>query len=143
MTLEVVEVARSLMSPVSNSSKTSRRGRRTEEFALPCAGTIRYVAEIKLEEKHLRTIKKILVQHLPQARVLAFGSRVSGTPRKYSDLDLAVEMPISLNIRTLGKLKDALEDSNLPICVDIVDWHQASYEFRKTVSMQGMIVFQP
>ena len=113
------------------------------EFAPPSADTIRYVAEIQLEDKHLQTIRKILAEHLPQARVLAFGSRVTGKPRTYSDLDLAVELANPLDIRTLCKLKDAMEDSDVPICVDIVDWHQASDEFKKSVSMQGMSVIEP
>lgn len=113
------------------------------EFALLPDAKIRYVAGIKLQEKHLQTIKKILAQHLPQARVLAFGSRVSGEPRKYSDLDLAIELPQPLSLRSLRKLKDALEDSDLPICVDIVDWHQADDEFRTVVAKQGMSVVQP
>ena len=110
--------------------------------ALPPDAGLRYMTGIDLDDRHLQTIKKILAQHLPHARVFAFGSRVSGKPRKYSDLDLAVELPNPLDIRTLRKLKDALEDSDLPICVDIVDWHQASDEFRKIVSMQGMCVLQ-
>lgn len=100
------------------------------------------MAGIKLEDKHVQTIKTILAQHLPQAKVFAFGSRVSGEPRKYSDLDLAVELPQPLGLRTLRKLKDALEDSDCPICVDIVDWHQASEEFRTYVAEQGISVVQ-
>ena len=113
------------------------------EATLSSNARVRYVTAITLDDKHLRTIKKILAQHLPQARVFAFGSRVSGKPRKYSDLDLAIEMPQPLDLRSLRKLKDALEDSDLPICVDIVDWNQASDDFRTAVAAQGISIVQP
>ena len=113
------------------------------EFALPLNAQARYVAGVMLEYKHLQAVQKILAQHLAQARVFAFGSRVSGKPRKYSDLDLAVDMPQPLGLRTLRELQDALEDSDLPMCVDIVDWNQASDSFRMAVAAQGISVIQP
>ena len=94
---------------------------------------------IQLPPAHLTLVQAILADHVPQARVLAFGSRVSSKPRKYSDLYLAIIQPEPLSLRTISRLKTAFEDSDLPICVDLVDWNQADSEFKAMVAKQGMV----
>jgi predicted nucleotidyltransferase len=94
---------------------------------------------LHLAPAHLSLVQVILADHLPQARVLAFGSRAVGTPRKYSDLDLAIIQPEPLTLRAISRLKNAFEDSDLPICVDVVDWNQADSEFKAMVAAQGMV----
>jgi uncharacterized protein len=97
---------------------------------------------LHLAPAHLSIVQAILADHPPQARVLAFGSRAAGTPRKYSDLDLAIIQPEPLTLRTISRLKIAFEDSDLPICVDAVDWNQADSEFKAMVTKQGMVELQ-
>ena len=97
---------------------------------------------IQLPESHLQIIQSILAQQVPQAQIFAFGSRVNGTPRKYSDIDLAIASSQPLGLRKLRQLKDAFEDSNLPICVDIVDWTLADADFKAAVEAQGMAALQ-
>ena len=99
-------------------------------------------ANLHLAPAHMALVQSILADHLPQARVLAFGSRTAGTPRKYSDLDLAVIQPEPLTLRVISRLKTAFEDSDLPICVDVVDWNQADNEFKAMVTKQGMVELQ-
>jgi predicted nucleotidyltransferase len=45
---------------------------------------------IELDKQHLDTVVSILRQHVPDLEVRAFGSRVAGTAREFSDLDLAL-----------------------------------------------------
>ena len=99
----------------------------------------RPVPAVHLTTTHLTLVQAILAAQVPQARVLAFGSRVSGTPRKYSDLDLAIIQPEPLTLRDISRLKHAFEDSDLPICIDVVDWNQADSEFKTMVSAKGMV----
>ena len=47
---------------------------------------------IQLAPLHLQAIQSILARQVPQAQVFAFGSRVNGKPRKYSDIDLAIAL---------------------------------------------------
>ena len=96
-------------------------------------------ASLHLAPAHLALVQAILANHLPQARVVAFGSRAAGSPRKYSDLDLAIIQPEPLALRTISRLKSAFEDSDLPICIDVVDWNQADSEFKAMVAAQGMV----
>ena len=99
-------------------------------------------ASLHLAPAHLSIVQAILADHIPLARVLAFGSRAAGTPRKYSDLDLAIIQPEPLTLRVISRLKIAFEDSDLPICVDVVDWNQADSEFKAMVVKQGMVALQ-
>ena len=95
--------------------------------------------ELQLSPEHLRMVREVLAHWLPDAQVLAFGSRVSGTARKFSDLDLTIVSSTPLDWRLLGKVRDAFEDSDLPICVD---WSQADAGFKATVERQGMVVLR-
>ena len=99
-------------------------------------------ANLQLAPAHLNMVQAILGDHVPHARVLAFGSRAAGTPRKYSDLDLAIIQPEPLTLRTISRVKSAFKDSDLPICVDVVDWNQADSEFKAMVARQGMVELQ-
>ena len=69
---------------------------------------------IKLEKKYLNEIQAILRKCSPGCEVRAFGSRIDGSARKYSDLDLAVVGDGPLSFETMGKLKEAFSESDLP-----------------------------
>ena len=98
--------------------------------------------ELQLSPEHLRMVREVLAHWLPDAQVLAFGSRVTGAARKFSDLDLAIVSSTPLDWRLLGKVRDAFEDSDLPMCVDLVDWSQADAGFKAMVGRQGMVVLR-
>ena len=85
-------------------------------------------------------VRKILVKRVPQYEVWAFGSRVTGTTKRYSDLDLAVisEKPLSMKIR--AALADDFSESDLPWRVDVVDWAATSESFQKIIERQKVVV---
>lgn len=74
-------------------------------------------------------LKPIL--ELAGIKFYAFGSRVKGTNQKFSDLDLCYKDPIDKKV--LRDIKFALEDSNLPIFVDIVDYNSCSESFKNLI----------
>lgn len=88
---------------------------------------------IDVRPEHLETIRRILAEHVPECEVRAFGSRVTGTARDHSDLDLAVVGPRALGSEILRLLKEAFEESDLPFRVEVLDWHVASDSFRKVI----------
>ena len=57
-------------------------------------------------------------------------------------LDLAIIQTEPLTLRIISRLKSAFEDSNLPICVDVVDWNQADSAFKAMVTKQVMAELQ-
>jgi uncharacterized protein len=91
---------------------------------------------IDVKDSDLGIIKSILKKNLSdyKCEVRAFGSRVTGKAKKFSDLDLAVvkkgkEIPLSV----LESIKDELSASNLPFTVDIVDYNSISNKFREII----------
>jgi predicted nucleotidyltransferase len=88
---------------------------------------------IDLPQEQLDQIRAIVRQHVHGGEVFAFGSRVSGRARKFSDLDLMIKADGTVPWRTLADLREAFEGSDLPIVVDVVDWNSCSEQFRKQV----------
>lgn len=65
--------------------------------------------------------------------VWAYGSRVQGDARKYSDLDLVVRGDEPIEQDVLFWLKEAFETSDLPFRVDILDWNRISDAFKDRI----------
>lgn len=61
----------------------------------------------------------------------AYGSRVKGTHRKFSDLDVCITDPIS--DLDMFYLKEAFEESDLPFKVDVRRWHDMSKDFQTII----------
>lgn len=91
------------------------------------------MSEIDISPEDLRSILDILRIHVPEYEVWAFGSRVNGQAREFSDLDLALKTDKPLPPIRLVELKDAFSESDLPFRVDIVDWAAISGDFRKII----------
>lgn len=90
--------------------------------------------------EYLHIIMQILQKHVPQYAVWAFGSRVKGTAKPYSDLDLAVittEQALPLSVH--AALAEAFSESDLPWKVDIVDWQLASPDFRRIIESHYIV----
>ena len=88
---------------------------------------------IDLPPLYLEIIKRILKEYVPGCDVRVFGSRVNGTAKKHSDLDLAVVDKEKIPTRKMNALREAFEDSDLPIRVDVLDWYAISAEFRAII----------
>lgn len=89
---------------------------------------------IDLRADLLNLVRTITKKYVPHAEVRVFGSRVTGTAKKYSDLDLAIVDAQKLSLHTLGNLREAFQESDLPMRVDLVDWHAISDEFREVIA---------
>ena len=88
----------------------------------------------------LETVRRILRESVPGIEVRAFGSRVSWTARKTSDLDLALMTEKALEIERLAALRAAFTHSDLPFRIDIVDWASTSEKFRKIVERENVVI---
>ena len=88
----------------------------------------------------LEIVREILRRHVPNREVWAFGSRVKGTSRPYSDLDLAVlgDQPLPLLVR--AELAEEFSESDLPFKVDIVDWATTSERFRQIIESEYVVL---
>lgn len=95
---------------------------------------------IDIRPKHWDIVRSILLKHVPQYEVWAFGSRAKLTAKPYSDLDLAVITEQPLPLRTSANLSDDFSESDLPWKVDIVDWATTRASFRKIIERDRVAV---
>ncbi len=87
---------------------------------------------IHMEAEDWEIIRALLAKY--PYTFYAFGSRVRGTQRKFSDLDLCYkdEIPDS----TIAYLEGEFSDSDLPFKVDIVNWNRCSSKFQETIQTE-------
>ena len=97
--------------------------------------------KLDLAPHHWEEVARILQQHVPTLEVWAFGSRATWTAKPYSDLDLALITAHPLTLEQSGVLKEAFDESDLPIRVDLVDWAATDESFRR-INEQDKIVVQ-
>ena len=83
----------------------------------------------------------ILEAHVPELEVWAFGSRVTGRPRRTSDLDLVLVTETPLPPARMADLRDAFSESDLPFKVDLVDWAATKENFREIIQ-KGYVVLK-
>ena len=81
----------------------------------------------------------VLARLLPGHEVRAFGSRVTGRAKRFSDLDLVVRGP-RLPSSTLMDLQDAFRESDLPFKVDIIEWECTQPYFRKIIEEKYEVI---
>lgn len=87
-------------------------------------------------QSQISKILKGIRLHLPHARIYAFGSRVAGKARKYSDLDLALDNGDPISLSLVIKIKEALSETDIPMVIDIIDYRSISQDFKTVVDQQ-------
>ena len=95
---------------------------------------------IDLASEHLEIVRRLLAVQVPDCEVRAFGSRVTGNARPYSDLDLVLLGPARLSLGRLAALREAFAESELAIRVDVIDWNAISKNFRNIIAAQFEIL---
>jgi uncharacterized protein len=89
-----------------------------------------------LSAEHLSLVRSILKAKLPSVEAYVFGSRVGHSPKKHSDLDIALTPQQPIDWRVMADVREAFEESELPIRVDIIDWSVCSDEFKRHVPLK-------
>ena len=92
---------------------------------------------IDLDAKQLALLHAILKHHIPNKTVWAYGSRVSWKAKETSDLDLAVFDCTPIEIY---HLKEDLEESDLLISVDVMDWESIPESFKENIREKYVVV---
>jgi predicted nucleotidyltransferase len=93
-----------------------------------------------LTSKHQQMIKEILNEWVPGSRTALFGSRATGTAKKFSDVDLLIYAKRPISFRQMRQLKDAFSESRLPFRVDVVDASEVSKEFLSSIESKSIVI---
>lgn len=101
--------------------------------------------KLDLPESYLTELLALLRAHVPDSEVWAYGSRLRGSAHAASDLDLVVRDPIdpSKAQTTMGRLREALSESSLPILVDVLDWARIPESFRTEIGRSHVVLHSP
>ena len=91
------------------------------------------------QERYKEILITIIEQHLPTCRIYLFGSRAIGTKREGSDADVAVDCGAKIDRDIVLKISSDIDESDLPIFVDLVDLHNVSPEMRQQILKEGII----
>lgn len=75
----------------------------------------------------------IIKKHLPNAKVYLYGSRARGTHNPGSDIDIAIDNQHKISWSILGDIKEEIEESTIPLFVDVVDLQDIDENFKKQI----------
>jgi len=93
------------------------------------------------DSEDLQDVKRLVLAGLNgyRARVVLFGSWVTGRASRTSDIDVAI-LPIDpIPPYVLSDIREALEDSNVLYPVDLVDISDSPGDFRERVLREGVL----
>jgi len=101
-------------------------------------------SKLDLPAQYLAILKALLASHTPRAQAWGYGSRVTGQAHEGSDLDVVLRNKQDLKQEVIGleALIVAIQESNLPILVDVHQWSSLPESFHKNIEM-AYIEIQP
>jgi len=101
---------------------------------------------IDLRDKDKAILSQLAQQcFLPKTEIWAYGSRIKGTNHDASDLDLVVHfapsgVSDSENFKQLSSFKEALQESTIPIFVQVFAWTQIPEAFKANIKAEYQIL---
>ncbi len=95
--------------------------------------------KIDISKKDYKTLDALFQRHLPNTTIWAFGSRVKFTAKPNSDLDLVAFVDDD-QIAQFNRLKEALEESDLPFSVDLHNWEELPEAFHQNIKEQYVAI---
>ncbi|RHZ36676.1 nucleotidyltransferase family protein [endosymbiont GvMRE of Glomus versiforme] len=84
-------------------------------------------------------IQKILAQY--PCYFYAYGSRIKGTAKKFSDLDLCYKEDIPAEI--ICRVEEEFTESDLPFVVELVKWDDMRPAFQRKIKKDLTLIFPP
>ena len=97
--------------------------------------------ELALRPHWRVAIDDLLLKHVPECEVWAYGSRINGQAHDASDLDIVVRAPALRPVGTaLSALRTALQDSNVPILVQVHDWALLPEVFHTEIEREHIVI---
>ena len=93
------------------------------------------IDSIEITPVQREQVVDLLTRFIPGVAVWAYGSRVKGSSRPESDLDL-IAFTTPEQRGAISALKEAFEESSLPFRVDVLVWDEVPENFRKNISEQ-------
>ena len=91
-----------------------------------------------VQPHHKTELLNIIHKYLPNCKVLLFGSRARNQERAGSDIDLALDNGEKISWGTITKMLIDIDETTLPMSIDLVDLYSVDDEFKKQVLSEGI-----
>lgn len=95
---------------------------------------------IDLDPADRAIVLRLLREHVTDCEVRAYGSRVKFRSKQHSDLDLTVLGIDESKSLQLFYLREALDESDLPFRVDVMDWNAIPDNFRREIERNYVVL---
>src|SRR5579872_6115862 len=107
----------------------------------------RAVILISMRRSHSydEAVKQIVLKHVSPQKTLVFlfGSRATKNFRETSDYDVGLFSEKGIPPQQLANIREDLQDSNIPLFVDVVDFSRVPKDFKKLAVSRMKIWNQP
>ena len=94
---------------------------------------------IDINPSDKKILFSLLTHYLPHTSAWAFGSRVKGNAKPWSDLDIVV-FTVEGQKHRLSLLREALEESNLSFRVQLLEWDYLPDNFKENVTASHTVI---
>lgn len=81
----------------------------------------------------------IIHKHLPGCTIMLFGSRARKSNADGADYDIAIDAGSKVPFTTMLTIWGDVEDSDIPVHVDVVDVHAASADFLEEIEKDAIL----
>ncbi|MCC8377731.1 MAG: nucleotidyltransferase domain-containing protein [Rickettsia endosymbiont of Graphium doson] len=93
---------------------------------------------VQIKKQDLLILRSILKKY--PYKFYAYGSRVKGKAKKFSDLDLWIMD--NINYEVLFEIKEALDESDMSIHIDIKRWNIDMNEDFRSLIKNDLVLFE-
>ena len=90
-------------------------------------------------ERYKNKLLEIIKKRLPESKIYLFGSRARGTQSSGADIDLALDNGKKIDLKLIMKLYGDIEETTIPLTVDLVDLYDASDKLKSEVEKEGIL----
>ena len=90
-------------------------------------------------ERYKKILSKIIEDIIPNAKIYLFGSRARLSHQEGSDIDLAIDSGNKIDIKTILKLHTKIEETSIPLSVDLIDFNNIKPELKNEIIKEGIL----
>ena len=91
--------------------------------------------------KYKKELIDIVHKHLPNCKIILFGSRARETHQEGADIDLAIDTGKKVPLNTILDIKSDLDETTIPMFVDIVDIHSIPADLKEEIEKDGKLLW--
>jgi len=93
---------------------------------------------VALNKKYKDELISIIHKHIPGCTIYLFGSRATNKEYSGSDIDIALDAGKVIDPNQITKIQLALEETTIPMEMDLVDFHTAPQELKDDILHEGI-----